>query len=97
MAEKALYNNSQEPDFPSEKLVDNLAWLGPYLTAREKGKSAFEVELFESLLDTVLVWSRARTAGLHAILIIPNANPSRVCSIPLSNKQGLRRVTIDWN
>jgi len=40
-------------------------WLELYLSSREERTSGADIDYFPSLLDTVLVWSRARTTGFH--------------------------------
>ena len=67
MAEDVLYGNSTEPEFPFEAVANNLQWLALYLSTREKALSNFDEnrDSFPALLDTVLVWCRARTAGFH--------------------------------
>src|SRR5271169_2435591 len=72
MAEEALYKNVHEPKFPFELVINRIKWLPAYLSSIEK--KPFEVvgrersrnlDLFPCILDTVLVWARARTAALH--------------------------------
>ena len=58
MAEKALYENSNEPCFPFELIRARLAWLPAYLSAN------LNYDL-DPLLNTVLVFARARTATLQ--------------------------------
>ena len=74
MAELALYGNSTEPEYPFDRVVRNLEWLGPYLSSREKAKgdTPDDLDFFASLLDTILVWSRARTAGFQRNVHYPD-------------------------
>lgn len=65
MAEEALYGNFQEPKFPFDRVVRHLAWLPSYLADAET--SGTNGENFDALLDTVLVFGRARTAAFHSI------------------------------
>jgi hypothetical protein len=61
MAEQALYGNSMEPAFPFDAVRDQLAWLPRYFT-ENVSNPAFDLE---PLLNTVLVFARARTATLQ--------------------------------
>src|SRR5271170_2227667 len=74
MAESVLYGNHNEPEFPFDQVVNNLKWLGPYLSTCEKAKvdTVDVTDFFASLLDTVLVWSRARTAGFQRNVHYPD-------------------------
>jgi hypothetical protein len=59
MAEHSLYSNTAEPHFPFEKIRPQLSWLPEYLST-----SISDLYLDEPLLNTVLVFTRARTATL---------------------------------
>jgi hypothetical protein len=70
MAEQALYNNHSEPQFPFSLILPNLGWLAGYLAENEPTLDDFNpadayIPKFLSLLDTVLVFFRARTSALH--------------------------------
>ena len=58
MAEKALYGNDLEPAFPFEAVAPRLEWLSSVLS-----NAADDTRL--RLLDTILVFSRARTSMMH--------------------------------
>src|SRR5436190_21009917 len=66
MAEKALYSNPNEPAFPFDQVREYLDWLPSHLSAFEpKDNSNSSTDFkFTALLDTVLVFGRARTAAL---------------------------------
>ena len=59
MAERVLYNNNAEPSFPFDVIRPRLSWLSKYLS-----ESISDDDFDESLLNTVLVFTRARTAAL---------------------------------
>src|ERR1700737_4168697 len=61
MAEQALYGNSAEPTFPFDAVRDRLSWLPCYL-ADNISNPAFDLE---PLLNTILVFARARTSTLQ--------------------------------
>lgn len=67
MAEESVYGNASEPKFPFDRVIGDLAWLPSYLSAFEPkdGDDHLGSRTFIALLDTVLVFGRARTAGLH--------------------------------
>jgi hypothetical protein len=68
MAEKALYGNVAEPSFPFEHIVPRLSWLPDYLSAvYEAYDPKKAVETLFPLLNTVLVFTRARTSALYHI------------------------------
>lgn len=58
MAEQALYNNPNEPQFPFEAVRSHLSWLPAFLSE----KIVFPPEDLEPFLSTILVFGRARTA-----------------------------------
>jgi len=62
MAENTLYGNHNEPEFPFARVGENLEWLQRDLSYRENARGT-DIDYFASVLDTVLVWSRARTAA----------------------------------
>src|SRR5947207_2273425 len=59
MAESSLYLNAYEPLFPFDQLRQKLSWLPGYLASHLS-----EDDSDASLLNTVLVFTRARTAAL---------------------------------
>src|ERR1700694_2223262 len=59
MAEHSLYNNNAEPRFPFDQIRAQLSWLPAYLS-----DSISDRDFDEPLLNTVLVFTRARTAAL---------------------------------
>lgn len=73
MAEHALYNNNAEAHFPFDRMRAQLSWLPAYLSA-----SISDRDFDEPLLNTVLVFTRARTAALlhmgnwHKVLLLAN-------------------------
>lgn len=60
MAEFALYDNSNEPQFPFELVRTQLSWLPGYLSNQISDQNS-DVEAY---LNTILVFGRARTAAL---------------------------------
>ena len=66
MAEAALYSNLDEPPFPYELVADALSWVPTYIDAQspKRGRSLYQVRYFDALLNTVLVFARARTSAL---------------------------------
>lgn len=69
MAEHVLYGNTAEPTFPFDLVTPKLKWLAPYLAEREPSTNQFNPTkydkiIFVPLLNTVLVFGRARTASL---------------------------------
>ncbi len=69
MAEEALYGNLEEPKFPFDRVIDRLDWLPSYLASFEPNHFGDwpNRAAFQALLDTVLVFARARTAGFHGL------------------------------
>ena len=73
MAEAALYGNFKEPSFPFDSVADRLLWLPDYLSsvAAEVDRKNLVVNrnstygALTPLLDTILVFTRARTSALH--------------------------------
>ena len=68
MAELLLYDNKAEPLFPIEHVASKLGWLVAFLdenitTTVSKGIPAN----FAPLLDTILIFARARTSALHGV------------------------------
>jgi hypothetical protein len=61
MAEQLLYQNNAEPLFPFGLLRPHLTWLSEYLSTHISGEL---YDLDEPLLNTVLVFGRARTSAL---------------------------------
>lgn len=59
MAERYLYNNHSEPEFPFDLIRPQLSWLPSYLATHSSDR-----DLDEPLLNTVLVFGRARTSAL---------------------------------
>jgi hypothetical protein len=59
MAERYLYNNYAEPEFPFDLIRPQLSWLPSYLATHSSDR-----DLEEPLLNTVLVFGRARTSAL---------------------------------
>ena len=59
MAEEALYGNVIEPKFPFEFVATKLSWLTEEIESANRSGS-YNVLL--SMLNTVLVWTGARTA-----------------------------------
>jgi len=68
MAEHFLYKNDAEPRFPFELVRPQLSWLPEYLDTH-----CSERDLDEPLLNTVMVFGRARTSAL-----LPMGHWSRV-------------------
>ena len=68
MAEKALYGNVAEPPFPFEHIAPRLSWLPGYLPAvYEACNPDTATDTLFPLLDTILVFARARTSALYHI------------------------------
>jgi len=67
MAEQALYGNTAEPAFPFELVTPRLKWLAPYLAERigTQGPADYANTNIVLLLNTILVFGRARTACLE--------------------------------
>lgn len=63
MAEQALYGNTHEPPFPFERIKEKLQWLPAYLSENIRN-TAFDLD---PLLNTILVFARARTSTLQHI------------------------------
>ena len=84
MAERALYQNYDEPDFPIEKIAPSLNWLSAYIdeVLIQYADSKDRHEIFTTLIDTVLVFARARTSALH------NVKSYKVCAslVPRLNR-----------
>jgi hypothetical protein len=59
MAEQALYSNTHEPQFPFDRIRSQLSWLPSFLSAHLSDR-----DFDEPLLNTILVFTRARTAAL---------------------------------
>ena len=59
MAEEALYRNVSEPKFPFELVAKKL---GSLIEDLESANRSGSYNAFPSMLNTVLVWARARTA-----------------------------------
>jgi hypothetical protein len=59
MAEKALYDNYDEPDFPFDLIRPKLSWLPEYVATHTSPR-----DLSNSLLNTILLFGRARTSAL---------------------------------
>ena len=66
MAEAALYSNSAEPPFPFEVVGDALSWVPAYIDRQctKRGRNIYQARRFEALLNTLLVFTRARTSAL---------------------------------
>lgn len=70
MAERHLYHNYEEPEFPYELISPSLDWLHEFLasnvtiTADAKNLLPPSIAL---VLDTLLVFTRARTSALHGL------------------------------
>ena len=67
MAEQTLYGNTAEPTFPFELVTPRLKWLAPYLAERigTQGPAHSANTNIVPLLNTILVFGRARTACLE--------------------------------
>lgn len=69
MALRRLYHNEEEPLFPYQEVASKLDWLPEFL-ANNVSMTYVEYDhppTFAPLLDTVLVFARARTSALHGI------------------------------
>jgi len=71
MAEKTLYGNCIEPDFPFHIVAKKIGWLSEELLSASRSECP---DNFVSLLNTVLVWSRARTATWLGIEVYSGVN-----------------------
>ena len=71
MAERALYQNTDEPEFPfSDVIPSTLDWLPSFVSSAADTPLAPKnrnLDLSPSLFDTVLVFARARTAALYLL------------------------------
>jgi hypothetical protein len=66
MAEKSLYGNDNEPDFPFEAVAPFLVpWLPAFLASQPSKPSGVAHDSLTALLDVILVYARVRTAALH--------------------------------
>jgi len=68
MAELELYGNANEPPFPCEALAISLSWVPEYiaqLTPR-RGRNLYQARLYDTLINIILVFARARTSALFA-------------------------------
>jgi len=67
MAERCLYNNEQEPTFPSQAMM-RLDWLPEFLASHITTSGSRRTSPnIAPLLDTILVFTRARTSALHGL------------------------------
>jgi hypothetical protein len=62
MAEESLYGSTNEPKFPFDRLATHLSWLPTRISAAEESRS---MEEFLALLQTILVFGRARTSCMN--------------------------------
>src|SRR5277367_446819 len=67
MAEHTLYQNFAEPEFPIPDVAEKVEWLPAYIDEIliDNADSRDHTDILTTLLDTVLVFARARTSGLH--------------------------------
>ena len=67
MAEQVLYHNFEEPEFPIHDVAKKPGWLPAYIDdiLVENKYSSDRTDIFSTLIDTVLVFTRARTSALH--------------------------------
>ena len=67
MAEHTLYKNFDEPKFPIEDVAKKLEWLPEYIDAILIDNTDWRdrTDIFTTLIDTVLVFARARTSAIH--------------------------------
>ena len=67
MAEQVLYHNFEEPEFPIHDVAKKLGWLPAYIDdiLVENKYSSDRTDIFSTLIDTVLVFTRARTSVFH--------------------------------
>src|SRR5204863_2661954 len=69
MAEKALYDNPAEPNFPFETVSEQLHWLAEDLSQHLTFHGDMrQRDIHACLMDTILVFGRARTSALHGIV-----------------------------
>ena len=66
MAELALYGNNLEPAFPFDLVAPQLSWLPEYLSAADETASKGSSSKILPLIDTVLVFTRARTSAMYS-------------------------------
>lgn len=70
MAERELYLNDQEPEFPFELVKPSLQWLHEFLASNitiTADASQLLPPSLAPLLDTLLVFTRARTSAFHGL------------------------------
>lgn len=66
MAEPALYGNNEDPEFPYEIIAKQITWIPEYIDqlTPKRRRDFKHMELYDTLLNVLLVFSRARTSAL---------------------------------
>lgn len=77
MAEQALYENQDEPEFPYQVIAPRLLWVADYIEALtfKRGRNGAQSHAYSVLINTLLVFSRARTAALFSNSDLPVCQP----------------------
>ena len=65
MAERALYQNFSEPEFPFDKMRKHLEWLPSYCdSVIHKADGTVDKHVFNVMINSILVCARARTSTM---------------------------------
>ena len=80
MAERALYNNLSEPEFPFTEVKTHLEWLPSYCDSVIHGPDGnIEPHIFDVVINTVLVCVRARTSTVLCPYVCPVSSGRQTC------------------
>ena len=80
MAERALYQNFSEPEFPFEKSGKHLEWLPSYCDAIiHKTDGTVDKHMFNVMINTILVCARARTSAMLDCTSTCHLSEGQVC------------------
>jgi len=80
MAERALYQNFSEPEFPFEKMRNHLDWLPSYCDAIiYKTDGTVDKHVFNVMINTILVCARARTSTMLDCTSTCRQSEGQVC------------------
>jgi len=80
MAERALYRNFSEPEFPFDKLQKHLEWLPSYCDSVIRKKDGIvDKHVFNVMINTILVCSRARTSTMLDCTSTCRLSDGRTC------------------
>lgn len=70
MAEAFLYGNNEEPRFPYEAVADAIKWVPEFVQVltQKRGRNHSQAHLYSVLVNSILVFSRARTSAMFSNL-----------------------------